>query len=99
MIENTCGLLAPCQWLLHIYHHLMVTFIKYMPPTFKCVYAISHIATFCPPHPLKQKKTFAITYGVTHIFSYILIFACYLVKTVFYQAEESLDTVATCPCL
>jgi len=71
----------------------MVTFIKYMPHTFKCVYAISRIVTFW------QKEAFAVTYGVTHIFLYILISACHLVKTVFYQVEESLDTFATFPCL
>jgi hypothetical protein len=55
MIENMCGSLASCQWLLHVHHHLMITFIKYMPHTFKCVYAISRVATFW------QKKAFAIT--------------------------------------
>lgn len=96
MIENTCGSLASCEWLLHIYHLLMVTFIKYMPHTFKCVYAISHVATFWQK---KKKKVFTITYGVTHIFLYTLISACHLVKTVFFKVEESLDTIATCPCL
>ena len=46
MIEMTCGSLASYQWLLHIYHHLLATFIKYMSRTLKHVYVISCVATY-----------------------------------------------------
>jgi hypothetical protein len=52
MNEKTRGLLASYQWLLDIYQHVMTTFIKYMPCTFKSVHAISCVA---------------ITYKLTHI--------------------------------
>jgi hypothetical protein len=46
MVEKTCGSLAFYQWLLYIYHRLMVTQNNYMLHIFKCVYAISRIAMF-----------------------------------------------------
>jgi hypothetical protein len=80
MIENTCGLLDSYRWFLHIYHHLLVAFIKYVPHTSKCIYAISSVATFW-----QSKNICHNLWSDPHIFIYSNF--CLSVKTVVYLEE------------